>query len=144
VVASNWEPWHGQSNFLPAGATVQPWWVQIALKPTTVPAVGCDRTIGLPSSFAAIEPPTGIADSFATAVPDVAELELALELEPALELELDAAAAAGVVVPAWAVAAGLLDELQPASNAPAPRAVRLPVASTVRRLTVARDPAVAA
>jgi hypothetical protein len=44
--------------------------VQIALKATTVPALGCDRTIGLPSSFAATEPPTGISERDASAPAD--------------------------------------------------------------------------
>jgi hypothetical protein len=37
--------------------------VQIALYATTVPALGCERTIALPAFVAATQPPTGISVS---------------------------------------------------------------------------------
>jgi hypothetical protein len=46
---------------------VQPMWVQIALNAVTVLADGRARVIGLPACIAAIEPPTGIADSLTSA-----------------------------------------------------------------------------
>jgi hypothetical protein len=42
-------------------------WVQIALKAAAVPADGRDTTIGLPACVATMDPPTGIAESIASA-----------------------------------------------------------------------------
>lgn len=46
---------------------MQPMWVQIAVNPATVPDDCRAKVIGLPACVAAIEPPTGIADSLASA-----------------------------------------------------------------------------
>ena len=70
VAASYMEPWQGHWNFAPAGATVQPWCVQIALKATTFPAEGWATSTGFPAlSFAETDEPTGTSDSGVRTVP---------------------------------------------------------------------------
>src|SRR3954464_5430334 len=67
------EPWQGHWNFVPAGATVQPWCVQIALKATTLPAAGWATRTGLPApSFAATAEPTGTSERGVRTVPAAA------------------------------------------------------------------------
>src|SRR5665213_867974 len=116
VLASKREPWHGQSNSLPAGATVHPWWVQTALKATTVPLVGCATTIGVEPSFAETAPPTGIEAS-----DTVAE-----SLEPPGPEPVPEPAPVSVPPP----------EVQAVSTrTPAPSAVAPPMVMSVRRLS---------
>jgi hypothetical protein len=70
VSASNTEPWHGQSNFAPLGFTVQPMWVQIALKHAAVLALGRARTPGLPSGRVTdLAWPTGTASRAPSVLP---------------------------------------------------------------------------
>ncbi len=127
--------------------TVQPMWVQIALNAATVPAVFWDRTIGLPSSVAEEEPPTGTADSFATCSPPLPDAALlvagaAAELlvAGALEAALDAALLAAAEVDPGAaalVAASLPELLDPhpvRTTKPIPTAPMPPAPRTVRRV----------
>ena len=69
VAASNFEPWHGQSNSFPAAATTHCWCVQIALNATTWPAVGCAMSAGSPLIVASMLPPTGTSASAAMSSP---------------------------------------------------------------------------
>ena len=94
-----------------AGRTVQPWWVQMAVKATTVPAVGCEIKIGWPSRVALMASPTGMSATLASTV------------APAL---------AG---PVAAARAGFLADEQPAITAtPAAPATAMPAASTARAI----------
>jgi len=117
--------------------TVQPWCVQIAVNATTLPVLGCAKMIGLPSSVAEIEPPTGISLSLATCLPpppgetdvappaDVAPPEL-------VELSAEVLAADGRTD---VVADDVEPELHPVStNAHRPAAPAPPDQSTVRRV----------
>jgi hypothetical protein len=67
VKALKIEPWHGQCSCGPPAFTVQPMCVQTALNAATVPAEDRARVTGLPACVAAMEPPTGIADTVASA-----------------------------------------------------------------------------
>src|SRR5664280_1684600 len=68
------DPWQGQSNCLPADATVQPRWVQMALNAAAVPAVGRATTIGAPAAFLVTTPvPTGMSASAARTAPPPAD-----------------------------------------------------------------------
>lgn len=75
VVALYTDPWHGHCNCLPAGATVQPICVQIALKHAAVVAVGRATITGWPASVAETASPTVMLASLASSV-GPAELEL--------------------------------------------------------------------
>jgi hypothetical protein len=58
------DPWHWQCNSLPAGATVQPMCVHLALNATAVSEVGRDTMAALPSgSFADTHWPTSMSSS---------------------------------------------------------------------------------
>jgi hypothetical protein len=111
--------------------TVQPWCVQIAVNATTLPVLGCAKMIGLPSSVAEIEPPTGISLSLATCLPpppreaDVAPPEL-------VEFSAEVLAVDGRTD---VVADDVEPELHPVStNAHTPAAPAPPAQSTVRRV----------
>ncbi len=142
VSALYFEPWHGQWSSAPLGATGQPLWVQIALKATALPAVGCAMMIGLPAaSFAETAPPTGTAESSASAAPPAppaaelegaaAELDGAASEDEGADAELDGAASEDVgasaeveLAAALEVAAGVLavvlDPQAARVSAPAP------------------------
>src|SRR3954452_25623829 len=85
VVALYREPWQGQSSSDPAGATVQPWWVQMALNAPAVSADGRATMIGLPSeSWAETAEPTLMLASVASAFPEPPAAELVAP--PSVEL----------------------------------------------------------
>jgi hypothetical protein len=75
VAALYVDPWQGHINFSPpAGSTVHPMCVQIAVNATTLPAVGWETMIGLPFGvFAEIAVPTFTSDTLATTPPAGAE-----------------------------------------------------------------------
>jgi hypothetical protein len=132
VKASYFDPWHGQWNCVPAGFTVQPWWVQIAENATTSPAVFCDTITGAPSFFAEAQPPTGTSASLMIPAGAAALDEAALD-----EPESEADALAAPPAPAgWDCAAFVSSELEPelpqaaSARLPAPMA---PLARTERR-----------
>jgi len=110
--------------------TVQPWCVQIAVNATTLPVLGCAKMIGLPSSVAEIEPPTGISLSLATCLPPPGEADVAPPEFVELSAEVPAVDGRTDVV-----ADDVEPELHPVStNAHRPAAPALPAQSTVRRV----------
>lgn len=124
VVAAYREPWQGQSSRSPAGATVQPLCVQMALKATAVVLVGRATISGCPlGPFAATADPTGMSASFTSGRVDAAE-GLAVSVG-ALVGDDDVVDCAG-----WELG---LDELEHPVTTSAPAAV--PPTSTARRLT---------
>lgn len=143
VAALNFDPWHGQFASAPAAATVQPWWVQIAVCPTTVPLAEQSR-IGL-SVPTTIEPAAVTSATDATGVPAgagsavllgaAAVVEAAAELGAAdvVEGAADELLAADVVA---AAAAEVVDDDAAGSDeqAAATASTAVPeAASTVRR-----------
>jgi len=80
-----WLPWHGQViRELSTLPTVQPRWVQIALNALMSPAVGWVSTICW--SLRILPPPTGIAETWARAVPLAPDAVLEPEAEEEEEL----------------------------------------------------------
>jgi hypothetical protein len=117
--------------------TVQPWCVQIAVNATTVPVLGCAKMIGLPSSVAEIEPPTGISLSLATCLPPPpgeADLAPPADVAPPDLVEFSAELTA-VDGRTDVVADAVEPELHPVStNVHKPAAPAPPAQSTVRRV----------
>jgi hypothetical protein len=147
VKALYFDPWQGQCSSLPAGLTVQPMCVQIALKATVESAVGRATMPGLPSgSFTEAEVPTAIESSVTRGLPpDDPPAALLAAGPPAVAEAEFAPVEAPVVVASGAGADEVLEPDEQAARAiaptPAAEAVR-----TVRRVSGADvfiDPPVA-
>lgn len=136
VTASKTEPWQGQSSCLPAGATVHPMCVQIALKAAAVLLVGRATTIFEPSAVVAdTASPTVMLSSatspFVVPAPDFAVVE-----GESVDAGADDAGAAGT---GDLLVAGALDVAEPelllhAARAATPTAPA-PATSALRRVT---------
>lgn len=125
---------------MPAACTVQPMCVQIALKQATVPAVGRETTIGLPSSVAFADPRTAIALSWAMASDDAELLDCGAAAGEPDDVRVPAELEAGeveAVVARDEPAPADEDPLLQAAKAAAPAPVR-PAASAVRRAMTGR------
>jgi hypothetical protein len=132
----NFEPWHGQCNSLPAGATVQPMCVHLALNAATVSPVGRDTIAALPSgSVAFTHMPTWMSATLASA--GLAGAELAgTELAGTELADCDAAGTELAGCDAAGLVPSFVEELElqaAKATAPAPAA---PAARTERRVTV--------
>ena len=100
VRPSKRDPWQGQSSWLPLGETVQPSWVQIALKQTAEFALGRATIAALPSgSCTDLHCPTGTADSAVSRRPAAWRVGWAGEPPPP-EAQAASASTPAVPVPA--------------------------------------------
>jgi hypothetical protein len=121
------DPWHGQCSSDPAGFTVHPMCVHLALNATAESAVGRDTMAGWPSgSFADADIPIWMSASVASGG-FAAEVALAELAEEGFE------AALGVLGVEFDASVEELELHAAKATAPAPAA---PAARTERRVTV--------
>jgi hypothetical protein len=130
------DPWHGQCSSEPAGFTVHPMCVHLALNATAESAVGRDTMAGWPSGrFADADIPSWMSASVASGgfAAEVALAELAEDGFEAALGEEGFEAALGVLGLEFDASVEELELHAAKATAPAPAA---PAARTERRVTV--------